>query len=63
MKTRTMLKLEELHGQQIDALLIEHYERYGSQSKVAQELGISQSVLSEWLPRLGLKQHAILVKE
>lgn len=63
MKTKAMLKLEEAHGQEIDALLIKYYERYGSQSAVAEELGISQSRLSQWLPLLGLKQTARLVKE
>lgn len=44
------------------ALILQNlYQKFTSQSRIAHELGISQSTLSVWVMRCGLAQKTILV--
>lgn len=55
-KTRQMFDVEQANtGRDIRLILIDLYNRHGSQSGVAQELGISQPTIADWFAMLGIK--------
>lgn len=56
-------QIETETGKPIEQIIIEMYEQFGSQTKVASELGIAQGTLSIWLVKLGLKEKLIVIKE
>jgi transcriptional regulator with PAS, ATPase and Fis domain len=56
-----MKLLEAQEGKPIKEILQEKYEQFGSQNKVADELGVHQSTLWTWLLKLGLEQKTVLV--
>ena len=62
MKKSKMHQIEKDSGKPIEQCITELYEEYGSQTKVAQKLGIAQGTLSIWLVKLGLKEKLIVVK-
>jgi transcriptional regulator with PAS, ATPase and Fis domain len=56
-----MKEIEEREKKPIKQILIDAYLRHGEQKVVADALGVSQTTISLWLMRLGLKQRVILV--
>ena len=54
-------KLAQKEGKTVAQLLIDRYEQFGEQTKVAESLGISQPTVSTWIARLGLKPKTVLV--
>ncbi len=54
-------KIAEKEGKSVAQLLIDRYEEFGEQTKVAESLGISQPTVSTWVARLGLKPKTVLV--
>jgi hypothetical protein len=55
-KTEQMRLIEQAHsGTDIRLLIKEIYERTGSQTEVARELGIEQPTVSVWAMRLRIK--------
>jgi len=62
MAARNKIKEIEAREQKpIATIFTELYALHGSQAKVAQALGVSPSTVCNWLVRLGLKEHTILV--
>lgn len=53
-------QLEKKHGKPLREILIEAFNRHGSQSAVAESLGVSQPTISLWLIRVNLKQQTVL---
>ena len=53
-KTRMMLEIEQKYNKGIIEILTEMYQELGTQTAVAQRLGVSVSVLNHWAWRLGL---------
>jgi len=54
-------ELAKLEGRSVKDILISLYERHGSQTAVAYELGVSQSRLSQLIKENQLKEKRILV--
>lgn len=50
-----MQKIEMEKGKALPEILIDLYPHYGSQTKLAQALGVSQSTISLWFVRYGLR--------
>lgn len=59
--TKAMKEIEIREGRPIKDVLVELFNRYGTQRAVADALGVDQSTLSYWLLRLGLEQRTVLV--
>lgn len=62
--TERVSKFEEIErreGKPMAKILPQLYERYERQAIIARVLGVTQSTLSSWLVRCGLKQKTILV--
>jgi hypothetical protein len=57
-----MREVEQREGRPIADVLRDLYALHGTQSAVADALGIDQSTLSLWLLRLGLEQRTVLVR-
>ena len=63
-KTRMMLEIEEKYGKDITELLTELYQQLGTQTAVAEELGVDVSAINHWRWRLGLSfEKAPVVKQ
>lgn len=60
LRTNKMKLIEERKGQKIEEILADLYLKYGSQTKVAEHLGVSQGTVSNWLIRLQLQEWTIL---
>jgi DNA-binding MurR/RpiR family transcriptional regulator len=54
-------ELERQHGKPMPALLKEMFEIHSTQASVARALGVTQSTVSVWCAKLGLKQVTRLV--
>lgn len=54
MAVRKRKIIEAEYGKPLPQILIELYKEHGSQTKVAQALGVNQSTVSDWLIRCGL---------
>ena len=54
-KTLQMQKLEETHGQDIEALLSERYKRLGTLKAVGVSLDLTESCISRWFTMLDLE--------
>lgn len=54
-------QIEVSEGKSIRIILQEKFALLGSQRKVAQALGVTQSTISTWITRLGLQQWATLI--
>lgn len=61
-KLSKLKEMEQSQGKSIREILTELYMEYGSQTKVAKALGISQSTLSVWLLKSGLQEQTIIVE-
>jgi hypothetical protein len=61
-KTARMRFIEAARGKSIEEILIESYDRLGSEKEVAQELCVTRFTLNSWRRELGLKFKTILVK-
>lgn len=57
-----MHQVESEAGIPIEVIIEQLYEKHGSQTAVARELGIAQGTLSLWLVKLGLKEKLIVIK-
>lgn len=55
-------QIENARGRPMPEILRELYARHGSQVEIARELGVSQSTVSLWLMRFGLREKKILVE-
>ena len=44
-------------------VLIDLFEQFGQQERVAQELGVSQPTISLWIKLCGLEQRKVLVEK
>lgn len=51
-----------MHGERAPVVLKEMLEQYGSQSAVAQALGVTQGSISVWMSRLGLRSKLVLIE-
>lgn len=56
-----MQQIETQKGKPIEDIITELYEKHGSQTAVAAELGIAQGTLSVWLVKLGLKEKLVVI--
>lgn len=55
-KTRQMFDVEQAHGgRDIRLVLIDIYNRVGSQAAVAKEIGVSQPTIDTWFAMLGIQ--------
>jgi transcriptional regulator with PAS, ATPase and Fis domain len=57
--TKLMKQIERERQQPLPDVIKELYQKYGQQTRVADDLGISQSTLSIWLVRLGLEEKTV----
>lgn len=53
-KTRIVLEIEEKYNKDISQVLTELYQELGTQTAVAEELGVDMSAINRWRWRLGL---------
>lgn len=53
-KKRKLIEAE--YGKPMRQILIELFEKHGSQTQIAQELGVNQSTISDWVLRCGLRE-------
>lgn len=60
--TKAMRQIEVREGLPIRELLKNLFKQYGTQTRVAEKLGIDQSTLSDWLLKLDLEQRTVLVE-
>lgn len=60
---RRIQDIAKERGKTVEQLLVDTFERTGSQVKVAEELGMTQGTISLWLNRLGYATKTILVKK
>ena len=61
MKYNRLKQRAESEGRSVKDVLIDLYERHGSQTAVATDLGVSQSRLSQLLKENHLKEKRILI--
>lgn len=55
-KTRQMFDIEQAHdGRDIRLILIDIYNRVGSQAAVGRELGVTQQTIDGWFEQLGIE--------
>lgn len=62
-KRNRLLEVEQERGEPMDQLIPQLLNRLGSQKAVADELGLSQATISEWLKENGYVSKTIYVKE
>lgn len=55
--------IETKYGKPLPEILIELYPKLGSQKKIAEHLGVTQSTVSHWLTRFRLQEKTQLVQE
>jgi len=53
-KTREMIDVESSYGCDVREVLVDLYNRLGSQAAVAKELGVTQPTIDNWFERLGI---------
>jgi len=56
-----MDKVQQERGKPLKELIVEYWEKHGSQQGVADELGVTQGTISLWMLRLGLSFKTIIV--
>lgn len=61
MAVRRKQAIEAEYGKNMRQILIELFDKHGSQTQVAKELGVNQSTISDWIVRLGLVEVRRLV--
>jgi hypothetical protein len=55
-KNRQMFEVEQAHdGRDIRLILIDLYNKLGSQAAVARELGVTQQTIDAWFAQLGIQ--------
>lgn len=54
-------QIEDREGRPFRDILIDAYLKHGDQIKVARALGVSQTTVSLWVMRLGLREKTVLV--
>lgn len=62
MSTR-MFEVEQERGKPLKELILECWDKHGSQQGIADELGVSQGTISLWMLRLGLSFKTIIIDE
>jgi hypothetical protein len=56
-----MNELQAQKGKPLRELIIEYWDKHGTQQGIADELGVSQGTISLWMFRLGLTFKTIIV--
>jgi len=56
-----MHKVQVEKGKPLKDLIVEYWDKHGTQQGIADELGVSQGTISLWMLRLGLSFKTIIV--
>lgn len=58
-----MNKVQQERGKPLKELIVEYWDKHGTQQGVADELGVTQGTISLWMLRLGLSFKTIIIDE
>lgn len=62
MPTMKMQDVERRYGKPVREVLKDLFVQHGNINRVANELGVSQSTVSNWLMRLNMRLHTVVME-